>query len=123
MRLPAITGARLEGARVVMLDARPVAAAVYRLRGERVAYFALSDSTVSGEPVLPSADIRTATSGPYEVAVWGEPDGARAVMAAMPRDEVMAIAAECRNKALMRTGFRRARASGVPAPYPAAPTG
>lgn len=101
--LPAITDAQLEGARIVTLEGRAAAAAVYRLHGDLLTYFALPDFTVSGERVMPEHEIRTATAGPYEVAVWGELDGARAVMAQMSRDEVIAIAAECRTKALMRS--------------------
>jgi hypothetical protein len=50
---------------------------------------------------MPDDEIRMGTDDGVEVAVWREPRGVRAVAAAMPRADVMAVATECRTKARM----------------------
>lgn len=124
LEVPAITNARIRGVRLVDLDGRPAAAVVYEMHGLPLTWFALpGTSRLDGETIGPGAEIRTYTSDGYEIAIWGEREGARAVAAPMPRDEVLAVATECRSKALMRPGLRLVPDRRSPARYPARPAG
>lgn len=100
--VPEIRDARLMGGRVVNVAGSPTAAAIYELHGMPLTYFALGSSEVVGLRMTPGSDIMSAAAEGYEVAVWSEPTGLRALAAPMPRRELKAVAAECRNKALMR---------------------
>ena len=100
VRLPDITDATLMGGRVVSMNGVPTAAAVYEFHGMPLTYFALPTSGVAGREIETDDGIVELAAEGYEVAMWGEPEGVRAVVAPMPRDEVRAVAVECRNKAL-----------------------
>lgn len=99
--VPEIAGARLEGGRVARLDGRPVAVAIYAMHGMPLSYFALPSRDIMGRTVRADQPMGASADG-YEVAVWTERGQARAIVAQMRRDDVMAIAEECREKALMR---------------------
>lgn len=103
VELPAITQARLRGARIVQVDGMTSAAAVYEMHGSALTYFVMPGFRVAGLEITPEMEIRTTRSDGYHVAIWGEADGARALAAAMAREEVTAIATECRMKALLRS--------------------
>jgi hypothetical protein len=98
--IPSITGADLMGGKVALIGGRRVAVIVYHLHGDPLTYFASSDHEMGGRG-MPDDEIRMGTDDGVEVAVWREPRGVRAVAAAMPRADVMAVATECRTKARM----------------------
>jgi hypothetical protein len=96
--VPAIAGAELVGGTVEMIHGRPAAVVLYRMHGDRLAYFAMPDSAA------PSANLGTEIAMTedrgMQVALWREPGGVRAVAAAMPESDIMAVATECRNQAI-----------------------
>lgn len=98
--VPAITGAELVGGRVAVIEGRPAAVVLYRMHGDPVTYLALRDGDGGGE-TLSAERIMMAEAGDVQVALWREAGGVRAIAAAMPPDDVMAVAMECRQKALM----------------------
>lgn len=123
VQVPAIADARVRGARLVDVEGRRAAAVAYEMHGLPLVWFALGNAELSGRPILPEMEIRAFRAAGYEIALWGEPEGARAVAARMPRDAVVAIAAECRRKALMRPGFTWPRGTRSRAPYHGTPAG
>lgn len=96
-----ITDAYLVGGRVATLDGSRAAVVVYLYHGMPLTYFALPTNDVMGVPVRGDQVMATSVDG-YEVALWTEDGKARAVVAPMPRAEVMDVAKECRDKALIR---------------------
>ncbi|MFQ6045386.1 MAG: hypothetical protein ACE5PT_03370 [Gemmatimonadales bacterium] len=95
VELPAISGAYLVGGRVARMGDTRTAAAVYLLHGKPLAYFALPSPEALGKGVGTDRVEAVSRNG-YEVAMWVEPGGARAVVASMPRDHVVGVAEECR---------------------------
>ncbi len=95
--LPDIAEATLTGARVATIGSVRAAAVVYLLHGQRLTYLAMPEDT----PPIDSDDVTTMASSGYHVAVWTESGGPRAVVAAMPEDEIAAVAEECKRKAAM----------------------
>lgn len=97
--LPDIEGADFMGADLVPVDGAMWAGARYQFKGMTVAYFALPMDGMD-----PDSTMTAGREGRWEVAMWEEPDGMRVLAAEVPitRDEVMALASECRNKSLMR---------------------
>lgn len=95
VELPAISGAYLVGGRVALIGDTRTAAAVYLLHGKPLAYFALPSRGALSE--AGAADrVEAVSQNGYEVAMWVEPAGARAVVASMPREHVVGVAEECR---------------------------
>jgi anti-sigma factor RsiW len=72
------------------------AAVVYEYHGASLTYFALPPGNVLGQAV-PDRLTAAAANG-YEVALWTEQGAARAVAATMPRQAVLQVAEECREK-------------------------
>lgn len=99
VEVPQIDGAELAGARVVELHGVRVVSIVYRYRNKEITYFALPSGQVGGTRVDWN-DIVAESADGYELAMWQEAGLARAVVAAMPRADVMRFARECRAKAL-----------------------
>lgn len=97
--VPDITDALLLGGRVAELGGSKSAAIVYLFHGMPVSYFALPTNDVMGKPIR-SEKVIPITSDGYEVALWSEQGSARAVVAPMPREEVVQLAEECRRKAM-----------------------
>lgn len=100
LTVPAITDAELVGGRVAVIGGRPAAVVLYRMHGDPLTYFALAEGSMS-EHGIPADEIMVTGAAELKVAVWMEGGGVRAVAAAMPRETVMAVATECRNKAAM----------------------
>lgn len=100
VNIPDISGAYLVGARVATLDGAKTAAAVYIFEGMPLTYFALPSGQVLGREVRGSR-VRAISADGYNVALWIEPGGARAIVAPIPRDRVVGIAEECRNKSAL----------------------
>lgn len=100
VELPEIDEAVVVGGRVAVVGGTPIPVAFYLLRGTPISYFALPTGDVMGAPV-PGTDVVTVSSDGYEVAVWSERGFARALVAPLPRREMVAIAKECKRKALM----------------------
>ena len=100
--VPEITDALLKGGRVAEIGGTKGAAVVYLMHGRPLSYFALASNQVMGRPVRGDRVIPVSSDG-YEVALWSERGFARAIVAPMPRSDVVAIAEECRRKAAMST--------------------
>lgn len=105
VQLPDIADATLMGGRVVNVAGIRTPAAVYDLRGTPLTYFAVPSAEVAGFSASPGSDLMAASADGFEVMVWGEPNGLRAVAARMPRAEIRTIADECRTKALRGLSF------------------
>lgn len=97
--IPQIDDAVLLGGRVADLEGLPTAAVEYLFHDQPVTYFALSSGSVMGTDVDWDRIVARSADG-YELAVWQEAGLARAVVAAMPRRDLMRFAEECREKAL-----------------------
>ncbi len=102
VHVPDISDATILGGRVVELDGVPGVAAVYDYHGMPLTYFAVSTDEMAGRRMDIEAGIRLAAAQGYEVAIWAETSGLRAVAAQMPRAHVQAVAKECRDKAMLR---------------------
>jgi hypothetical protein len=96
--VPAIAGAELVGGKVEMIHGHRAAVVLYRMHGDPLAYFAMPDSAVS--PGEMDRGIAMSEDGEMQVALWREPGGVRAVAAAMPESDIMAVATKCRNQAM-----------------------
>lgn len=99
VEVPQIDGAELVGGRVAELHGVRSVSIVYRYRNSEITYFALPSGQV-GSTTVDWNDIVAESSDGYELAMWQEAGLARAVVAAMPRADVMRFARECRAKAL-----------------------
>jgi anti-sigma factor RsiW len=98
VEIPAIGDADLVGASVTEMDGVRGAAVVYEYHGKPLTYFDLPSSGLADR--WPQSDgVQTASADGYEVALWAQGDGARAVAAPMPRRAVVGVANECRRKA------------------------
>lgn len=97
IRLPPITDATLMGGRVIHLGTVRAAVAFYSLHGAPLAYFVLPSREIMGRRV--GSNVSGASMDGYELALWTERGHARAVVAPMPKKDVMAIAKECRSLA------------------------
>lgn len=97
--VPQIDDAQLLGGRVVELDGQRVAAVLYRYSDHPVTYYSLSAGEIMGSRVDWAKIVARSADG-YELALWQEGGLARAVVAALPRSDVMRFAEECRAKAL-----------------------
>lgn len=100
VRLPEISDAALVGGRIATLGGVRIPTAVYLVHGMPVSYFALPSGDVMGAPVK-SRDVVAMASNGYHIALWSERGLARAVVAPMPRREVVQIAEECQRKAVL----------------------
>lgn len=101
--IPNISDANLVGASVTEMDGVRGAAVVYEYRGQPLTYFDLpSTGFPGGWPQ--SGVVESASANGYEVAVWTQEGGARAIAAPMPRRTVVDVANECRRKAV-RSGL------------------
>lgn len=97
--IPNISDADLVGASVTEMDGVRGAAVVYEYRGRPLTYFDLpSTGFPGGWPQ--SGVVESASANGYEVAVWAQEGGARAIAAPMPRQTVVDVANECRRKAV-----------------------
>jgi len=96
--VPAISNAVLMGGRVTALNQAPAAAVMYTMHGKQLTYFAAPTANLLGTTIS-NTNVRTVSSGRFNVATWSEARGARAVVAAMDEKEVTAVARECRQKA------------------------
>lgn len=97
VNVPAIAGAELVGGKIETISGRPAAVALYRMHGDPLTWIAVPDS--AGGAGVMGRDIRMAETDGLRVALWREPGGLRAVAAAMPQNDVMAVATECRARA------------------------
>jgi hypothetical protein len=97
VHVPDISNAYLVGARVARLSDTETAAVVYLVHGLPLTYFALPSDRVMGREIRGGRVLAVSADG-YEVALWAEQDGARAIVAAMPRNHVVDVAKECRDK-------------------------
>ncbi len=100
LHLPHITGARLVGGRVAEIGGVRGAIVTYvsDAEGKALTYFALPSTNVIGGSLTPD-QVAIVTTDDYEVAVWLEAGGTRAVVASMPRRRVVEIAEECKAQA------------------------
>jgi anti-sigma factor RsiW len=96
--IPSISEAEVVGATVAEMDGVRGAAVVYRYRGSALTYFDLPAAEPS-RSWTGRAPVTSASADGYQVALWTEDGGARAVAAPMPRAEVVKVAKECREKA------------------------
>lgn len=103
IHVPDISDATILGGRVVDVDGVPGVAAVYEYHGLPLTYFAVSTDEMAGRRMDIEAGIQSAAAQGYEVAIWAESGGLRAVAAPMPRAHLQAVAKECRDKAMLRT--------------------
>lgn len=94
--IPAIHDARLVGGRLARIDRQPVAIVVYHMHGAPLVYVATPSMAMAGQRLSASAPMLHLDMRGYQVAIWGEPGGARAIVAPMTRAEVHDIAIECR---------------------------
>lgn len=101
--VPELSEATPRAGRIVRLGEAHVAVVEYAMHGTPLTYFALPSDQIMGRDVRMDEPMPASVNG-YEVAVWKEGTQARALVAAMPRDEVLAVAKECRDKARMRVG-------------------
>lgn len=95
LSIPAITGAKLMGGRVVRLDNQPVVGVVYHMHGVPLIYLATATMRLGGMTVDTSHAMVHMGAHGYQVAIWGEADGARAIVAPMSSAEVHTLATEC----------------------------
>ena len=99
VEIPNISDADLLGATVTEMDGVRGAAVVYEYHGQPLTYFDLPSSGFPGG--WPQRGVvESASANGYEVAVWIQEGGARAVAALMPRRTVVDVANECRRKAV-----------------------
>lgn len=96
LNIPAIAGAKLMGGRVVRLDNQPVIGVVYHMHGIPLIYLAAGTMQIGGTTVDTSQTMVHMEGHGYQMAVWGEAGGARAIVAPMSSTEVHALALECR---------------------------
>jgi len=99
VEIPTISDADLVGASVTEMDGVRGAAVVYEYHGQPLTYFDLPSTGSSGRWPQ-SGVVESASADGYEVAVWTQEGGARAVVAPMPRRAVVGVANECRRKAV-----------------------
>jgi anti-sigma factor RsiW len=97
--IPQIDDARLLGGRVADLGGTPTAAVFYTYHGRPVTYFPLPSGEVLGNEVDWHTIVARSADG-FELALWQEHGLARALVAEMPRADVMRFAEKCRAKAL-----------------------
>jgi anti-sigma factor RsiW len=97
VEIPAIADAELKGATLTQVDGVRGVAVVYEYHGMPLTYFDLpSDAPFSRW--VPDGSVRSVADGGYELALWTDRGGARAVAAPMPRQELVRVANECRGK-------------------------
>lgn len=89
--------AELMGGYVTRVGDVPSAVLRYRMHGVRLTYVVVPGERVMDRPVADGEVIALASRG-LEVLIWGEPGAAHVVVAAMPREALMAIAEECRRQ-------------------------
>lgn len=95
LAIPAIAGAQLMGGRVVRLANQPVVGVVYHMHGVPLIYLAAPTMQLGGMTVDTARAMVHMGAHGYQVAVWGEADGARAIVAPMSSAEVHTLATEC----------------------------
>jgi anti-sigma factor RsiW len=100
VHIPEIADANLVGGRLTELAGIQTVAVLYLYHDAPITYFAWPTATVMGSEV-PGDRIVSASADGHELAVWTERGYARAVVAAMPKGDVMGFAIECRAKAMM----------------------
>jgi anti-sigma factor RsiW len=98
VEVPNISGAVLDGGRVVSANGSKLAAVNFRLHGKPLTYIAMPTAEVMGSHIK-NEFVETTSLNGYNVATWIERGTARAVIAPMPRRDVAAIARECKRKA------------------------
>lgn len=92
-----IPGAELTGGRIAYLGGVRSAAVHYRMHGLPLIYFIVPGQRLLGRTIA-DGDVVTPAAQGFEVVIWGEPGAVHAVAAPMRRDELLAIAEECRRK-------------------------
>ncbi len=98
VEIPVISDAVLVGGRVADLGGIRTAVVTYVLRGRPLTYFAMPSAEVLGSRIT-HEDVETVSSNGYHVATWMERGAARAVVAPLPRNELAAVAEECKRMA------------------------
>jgi anti-sigma factor RsiW len=98
IEVPAIANAILMGARVAELNHTLAAAVMYTIHGRQLTYFAMPRAVLLGN-MISGGGVRSVSAGEFNVATWTESGAARAVVAAMDENDVVAVAKECRRKA------------------------
>lgn len=92
-----IPGAELMGGRITRVGNVQSAALRYRMHGLPLTYIVVPGEQVMDQTVADGEVIALASRG-LEVVIWGEPGAAHVVVAPMPREELKAIAEECRRQ-------------------------
>lgn len=100
--VPAIGGATMLSARSLTVRGTPVALVFYRMGTDTLTYVTAVGAGAGAEAPHLADTLQLMSAGPRRIVVWEEPGGLRAVAAAMSEDALLAVAAECRHKALMR---------------------
>ncbi len=106
VHVPEISDADLVGGRLTEFGGVRTVAVLYLYHDAPITYFAWPTATVMGREV-PGDRIVSGSAAGHVLAVWTERGYARAVVAAMPRSDVMGFAIECRAKAMMSTTTSR----------------
>ncbi len=96
VQVPAITNAIPTAAHVAQVAGVNAAAIRFDLPGGSLTYFAFPVSEDAAE----QNQVETLMADGHNVATWTEYGAPRAVVARLPREDVLAIAEECRNMAL-----------------------
>lgn len=104
VHVPLIPDAQLVAGAVASVEGMRSAAVRYRVRGTALTYFALPAGQMIARMPVADDEMVSLTSGDYEVVVWGEAGSARVLVAALPRDQLQAIAVHCRMKRMTLEG-------------------
>jgi len=100
VEVPGIGGATVLAARALTVQGAPAVLVFYRMGSDTLTYLSLV--AWGGRTPRLADTLHLVAAGRYRVVLWEEPGGLRAVAAVMPERAVLAVAAECRAKALMR---------------------
>lgn len=99
VHVPRIPGAALEGARLCLLGGRRGAVVRFRLDGEPVSYYVMAEGTggggTGGADRLDAAAFREETDAGYNVVAWRRDGLVYAVVGALPRERLAALARIC----------------------------
>ena len=93
--VPAIPGADLQGGRFAYLGGIRGAAIEYRLNDQPLTYLMVPDDVVDAFANLPDSMVTWMERG-HRIVMWRQDGTTRALVAPMPRSELMQIAEHCR---------------------------